>query len=101
MTTRAHMQTEKLFDVPQRAIIKPIVRTVSMTRVEVFVPAELLELPEDLVAVFERRLVDLDAQCETVSVYGLDLSRALTDKEEEALIDAAFHHGVFYRILTR
>lgn len=101
MTTRARMQTNPLFDVPQRAIIKPIVRTVSMTRVEVFVPAELLELPEDLVAAFERRFTDMDAQCETVSVYGLDLSRGLTDKEEAALNDAMFHHGVFYRILTR
>ena len=60
----------------------PIIqRCVSMARVEVFVPAELPDLPECLVLAFEGRLHDLDCQCETVSVFGCDLARDLRREE--------------------
>ena len=80
----------------------PIIeRCVSMARVEVFVPAELDVLPELLVQAFDGRLVDLDCECETVSVYGCDLSRDLKVEETVALEMAEKLYGIRHRILKR
>lgn len=77
-------------------------RVVSMSRVEIFVPAELMEIPSDLAKAFEDKFVELLAEHrETMSLYGLDLSRGLKAHEEEALINAWFHHGVYSRVFTR
>jgi hypothetical protein len=78
-----------------------IQRCVSMARVEVFVPAELLELPECLALAFEGRLHDLDCQCETVSVFGCDLARDLRREETIALEMAEERFSVFYRVFKR
>lgn len=78
-----------------------IQRCVSMARVEVFVPAELEDLPECLALAFEGRLHDLDCQCETVSVFGCDLARDLRREETTALKMAEERFGVFYRIFRR
>jgi hypothetical protein len=74
---------------------------VSMSRVEVFLPAELAALPDFLAKAFENRLVDLDCQCETVSVFGCDLARDLRREETTALEMAKERYGAFYRIFRR
>ena len=80
----------------------PIIeRCVSMARVEVFVPAELAALTEMLVQAFDSRFVDLDCQCETVSVHGCDLSRDLKVEEIVALEMAEKLYGIRHRILKR
>ena len=81
----------------------PIIkRCVSMSRVEIFVPAELAEIPADLAEAFNHKFMALECDhCETVSIYGLDLSRGLKSCEEEALNDVWFHFGVYSRIFTR
>ncbi len=81
--------------------VAPIERCVSMARVEIFVPAELDGLPDMLVQAFDGRLDDLDCQCETVSVYGCDLSRDLRREERVALEVAEKRYGVWHKILTR
>lgn len=86
----------------QLGLAVPVIqRCVSMTRVEVFVPAELPELPECLALAFEGRLHDLDCQCETVSVFGCDLARDLRREETIALEMAEERFGVFYRVFKR
>lgn len=72
-----------------------------MARVEVFVPAELMELPECLDKGFGGRLKDLDAPCNTVSVYFVDLHRDLTREETVALEIAQQQYGAWYRIFRR
>jgi hypothetical protein len=81
--------------------VAPIARCVSMCRVEVFVPAELGDLPECLVLAFEGRLHDLDCQCETVGVFGCDLPRDLRREETIALEIAGERYGVWYRVFKR
>jgi hypothetical protein len=79
-----------------------IQRCVSMARVEVFVPAEIMNLPECLVQAFEGRLHDLNAErVETVSIYGCDLARDLRREETTALELAKERYDVFYRIFRR
>jgi hypothetical protein len=82
--------------------VPTIQRCVSMARVEVFVPAEIMELPEFLAKAFENRLHDLNAErVETVSVYGLDLPRDLRREEVTALEMAKERYGVWYRVFKR
>lgn len=81
--------------------VAPIQRCVSMARVEVFVPAELPELPTFLARAFEDRLHDLDCQCETVSVYGADLPRDLRPEEVTALAMAKQRYDIDHRIFKR
>jgi len=79
-----------------------IKRCIAMSRVEIFVPAELPEIPGFLSAAFEHKFIDMEAdRVETMSIYGLDLCRGLSQCEEEALIDAWFHCGVYSRVFTR
>jgi hypothetical protein len=81
--------------------VAPITRCVSMCRVEVFVPAELMDLPECLEAAFDGKLRDLDAPCNTVSVYYADIHRDLRPEEVEALKIAERQYGAFYRVFKR
>ncbi len=81
--------------------VPTIQHCVSCARIEVFVPAELMILPELLQKAFEGRLVDLDCQCETVSVYGCDLARDLRREELTALEMAREKYGVWHRVFRR
>ena len=72
-----------------------------MSRVEVFLPAELPDMPDFLAKAFENRLTDLDCQCETVSVYGCDLARDGRQDEQVALDMVVARYGAWYRILRR
>lgn len=82
--------------------VAPIQRCVSMCRVEVFVPAEIMDLPEFLAKAFEDRMHDLNAErVETVSVYGLDLPRDLRREETTALEMAREKYGIWHRIFRR
>lgn len=73
-----------------------------MTRVEIILPAESSEVPPDLVKAFDdREWADVGGS-NCFSIFGLDLSRALSQAEEDALLDACFHGPVlFYRTFTR
>lgn len=81
--------------------VAPIQRCVSMARVEVFVPAELMELPECLDKGFGGKLIDLDAPCNTVSIYFADLHRDLSREETVALEIAWQQYGAWHRIFRR
>lgn len=81
--------------------VATIQRCVSMARVEVFVPAEIMELPECLDKAFQGKLIDLDAPCNTVSIYFVDLPRDLTREEATSLEIAQQQYGAFYRIFRR
>lgn len=96
MTKRAPAKQQSL-----GLAVPTIQRCVSMARVEVFVPAELMELPECLDKGFGGKLRDLDAPCNTVSVYAVDLHRDLSREENAALEIAEQLYGVFYRIFRR
>lgn len=96
MTKRAGVQQQSL-----GLAVPTIQRCVSMARVEVFVPAELMELPTFLARAFEDRLHDLDCQCETVGVYGADLPRDLRAEEVAALAMAKQRYDIDHRILKR
>jgi hypothetical protein len=84
------------------AISAMLERVISMTRVEVVLPAEMAEVPPDLVQAFDgREWADVGGS-NCYAIFGLDLTRALTQAEEDALLDAWFHSGVLtFRTLTR
>lgn len=73
-----------------------------MTRVEIILPAEMSEVPVDLIQAFgDREWADVGGS-NCFAIYGLDLTRALSQSEEDALLDAWFHSGVLtFRTLTR
>ncbi len=48
-----------------------------------------------------RKLIDLDAPCNTVSVYYADIHRDLRREETTALEMARERYGVFYRVFRR
>lgn len=98
MSTRKHAAIGQL---GLGLAVAPIQRCVSMCRVEIFVPAELMELPECLEKGFEGKLQDLDAPCNTVSVYFADIHRDLRAEEVEALKIAERQYGAFYRVFKR
>ena len=82
--------------------VAPIARCVSMCRVEIFVPAEIMDLPDFLAKAFEDRLHDLHAErVETVSIYGCDLARDLRREEIAALVMAKDRYGIWHRIFKR
>jgi hypothetical protein len=81
--------------------VPTIQRCVSMCRIEIFVPAERATMPAFLAEAFEHRWHDLDCQCETVGVYGLDLPRDLRREEVTALAMAKERYGVWYRVFKR
>lgn len=81
--------------------VSTIQRCVSMARVEVFVPAELMDLPECLEKGFGGKLRDLDAQVNTVSIYAVDLHRDLSREETAALEIAWQQYGAWHRIFRR
>lgn len=84
------------------AISAMLGQVVSMTRVEVVLPAESPDVPADLIEAFgNREWADVGGS-NCFAIFGLDLSRALSQAEEDALIDAWFHGPVLlYRTFTR
>lgn len=91
-------------ELPAPRITAPMVitRTVSMTRVEIVVAAESPEVPADLIAAFDGREWFDAGGSNCFAVFGLDITRALSQSEEDALCDAWFHGPVLlYRSFVR
>lgn len=85
-----------------KTAVSLIQRTVSMTRVEIILPAEMPEVPADLVQAFgDREWVDVGGS-NCFAILGLDLTRALSQAEEDATMEPDIQKCVLtFRTLTR